>query len=51
VLLLEEFKHRKRKARVDGSKETKPREEAKPQAHPDERPGAIGSLFGDGEET
>ena len=29
----------------------KPKEEAKPQTHPDDRPGAIGSLFGDGEET
>jgi hypothetical protein len=46
--LLSEHLWRKRKVTRNASKAKVKDEEAKP-AHPDERPGAIGSLFSDGE--
>lgn len=46
--LLEENRKRKKKVSRDGSKQVKKKKAKK---HPDDRPGAIGSLFGRGEEA
>jgi hypothetical protein len=48
--LLNEQLGRKRKETARGSK-AKVTIEAKAETHSDDRPGAIGALFGDGEET